>query len=105
MKTAEKPRRFTHQMPGQVVPCISDTGEGISAEQLPQVFERFWRGDTARDRDHGGSGIGLAISKALVEAHGGTLTAASPGPRHGAVFTIQLPTPQLADLPPAREAH
>lgn len=95
----------THQMPGQVVLCISDTGEGISAEQLPQMFERFWRGDTARDRDHGGSGIGLAISKALVEAHGGTLTAASPGPRHGAVFTIQLPTPQLADLPPAREAH
>ena len=92
-------------MSGQVVLCISDTGEGISAEQLPQVFERFWRGDTARDRDHGGSGIGLAISKALVEAHGGTLTAASPGPGHGAVFTIQLPPPQLADLPPAREAH
>ena len=88
-----------------MVLCISDTGEGISAEQLPQVFERFWRGDTARDRDHGGSGIGLAISKALVEAHGGTLAAASPGPGHGAVFTIQLPTPQLADLPPAREAH
>ena len=42
---------------------------------------------------------------AMMAANGGTLTAASPGPRHGAVFTLQLPTPQLADLPPAREAH
>ncbi|WP_338066771.1 sensor histidine kinase, partial [Mycolicibacterium houstonense] len=50
---------------------VTDTGEGIPAEHLPHVFERFYRADTARDRDHGGSGIGLAIVKALVEAHGG----------------------------------
>lgn len=70
---------------------VADTGEGIAAAHLPQVFERFYRGDTARDRDHGGSGIGLTISRALVEAHGGTLTAASPGLGQGAVFTVELP--------------
>lgn len=70
---------------------VTDTGEGITAQQLPHVFERFYRGDTARDRDHGGSGIGLTISKALVEAHKGTLTATSNGPGHGAVFTLELP--------------
>lgn len=70
---------------------VVDTGGGMTAEQLGHVFERFYRGDTARDRDHGGSGIGLTISRALMEAHGGTLTATSPGPGEGAVFTIGLP--------------
>lgn len=70
---------------------VSDTGEGIAAEHLPHVFERFYRVDTARDRGHGGSGIGLAISRALVQAHGGTLTAASAGPGAGAAFTVTLP--------------
>ncbi|MGK7223435.1 sensor histidine kinase [Kocuria flava] len=70
---------------------VTDTGDGIRTEQLPHIFERFYRGDTARDRDHGGSGIGLTISKALVEAHGGTLTATSPGPGAGAAFTVELP--------------
>ena len=76
---------------GHVVIRVADTGEGIGAEQLPHIFERFYRGDTARDRDHGGSGIGLTIAKALAEAHGGTLTADSPGPGRGAVFTLVLP--------------
>src|SRR5664279_3733698 len=53
---------------------VVDTGEGIPAEHLPHVFERFYRVDTARDRAHGGSGIGLAITKSLVEAHGGVVT-------------------------------
>lgn len=66
--------------PDQVRLDVADTGEGISDEHLSHLFERFYRGDTARDRDHGGSGIGLTISKALVEAHGGTLIATSPGP-------------------------
>ena len=68
---------------------ISDTGEGIAAEHLPHIFERFYRADTARDRAHGGSGIGLTIARALFTAHGGTLTAASGGP--GTRFTITLP--------------
>ncbi len=69
---------------------VTDTGEGIPAEHLPHVFERFYRADTARDRDHGGSGIGLAIVKALVEAHRGRISAASSGT--GTTFTIILPT-------------
>ncbi|GIG30742.1 HAMP domain-containing sensor histidine kinase [Cellulomonas marina] len=82
----------TQGQDGRVVLEVSDTGEGIAAEHLPHVFERFYRADTARDRARGGSGIGLAISKALTLAHGGTLTAASAGPGKGATFTITLPT-------------
>ncbi len=70
---------------------VTDTGEGIAAGHLPHIFERFYRADAARDRGHGGSGIGLTIAKALVTAHGGTLTAASNGPGTGAQFTIALP--------------
>jgi len=70
---------------------VSDTGEGIPAEHLPHVFERFYRVDSARDRAHGGSGIGLAITKSLVEAHGGVVTASSAGLGHGAAFTVRLP--------------
>jgi two-component system sensor histidine kinase BaeS len=69
---------------------VADTGDGIDPEQLPHVFERFYRGDSARNRDHGGSGVGLAISRALVEAHGGALTARSDGTGRGAVFTLTL---------------
>ena len=83
--------RATTHGPRRLAIHVADTGDGIPPEHLPQVFERFYRGDTARDRDHGGSGIGLTISKALVEAHGGTLEATSPGPGAGAVFTVELP--------------
>jgi len=70
---------------------VTDTGEGIAAEHLPHIFERFYRADPARDRAHGGSGIGLTIARALITTHGGTLTAASNGPGTGAEFTITLP--------------
>ncbi len=70
---------------------VTDNGDGIAAEHLPHVFERFYRADTARDQAHGGSGIGLTIARALITAHGGTLTAASAGPGSGARFTITLP--------------
>ncbi|AGF73876.1 sensor histidine kinase [Corynebacterium halotolerans] len=70
---------------------VADTGDGMTTEQLSHIFERFYRGDTARNRDTGGAGIGLTISRALVEAHGGTLTATSPGPGAGSVFTLRLP--------------
>ena len=76
---------------GGVGLSVADTGEGIPAEHLAHVFERFYRVDTARDRVHGGSGIGLAIAKALVEAHGGQLTATSPGVGQGSKFRVLLP--------------
>lgn len=70
---------------------VTDTGEGIAAEHLPHLFDRFYRADTARDRHHGGSGIGLAIARALVAAHGGGIHATSPGRGGGATFTVRLP--------------
>ena len=70
---------------------VVDTGSGIEAEHLPHVFDRFYRADTARDRASGGSGIGLAIAKALVESHGGTIAVASDGPGQGSTFTVRLP--------------
>lgn len=70
---------------------VTDDGEGIAAEHLPRLFERFYRADSARDRAHGGSGIGLAIAKALVDAHGGHISVASAGPGTGATFTVDLP--------------
>jgi signal transduction histidine kinase len=74
-----------------VILSVSDRGDGIAAEHLPHVFERFYRADDARDRTHGGSGIGLAITRALVEAHGGTVAAWSEGPGMGARFDVVLP--------------
>jgi signal transduction histidine kinase len=75
----------------QVQLSVTDTGDGIPAEHLPHIFERFYGVDDARDRAHGGSGIGLAIAKALVEAHGGRIAATSAGPGRGARFTLTLP--------------
>jgi signal transduction histidine kinase len=73
---------------------VADSGEGLPAAELELVFERFYRVDQARDRAHGGSGIGLAIAKALTEAHAGRISAASDGPGRGATFTIDLPAGQ-----------
>jgi signal transduction histidine kinase len=77
--------------PDWVEIVVADDGEGIDPAHLVHVFERFYRADPARSRVRGGSGIGLTISKALVEAHGGGLSAASPGPGLGATFTVRLP--------------
>jgi signal transduction histidine kinase len=69
---------------------VSDTGAGIAPEELPYVFERFFRGDKSRTRSSGSTGLGLAIAKQLVEAHGGRIWAESP-PGKGAAFTFSLP--------------
>jgi len=89
---------------GTVIITVADTGEGITAEHLPHVFERLYRGDRARHRGDGvdhGAGIGLTISKAIVEAHGGTVRAASDGPGLGATLTITLPMATVAAPPPS----
>lgn len=70
---------------------VADTGDGVAAEHLPHLFDRFYRADTSRDRRRGGSGIGLAIAKALVEAHGGGISVTSAGVGHGTTFTVRLP--------------
>ncbi len=69
---------------------VTDTGEGIPAEDLPQIFERFYRVDKSRTRSTGGSGLGLTIVKRLVEAHGGSIDVRSSS-GHGATFTFTLP--------------
>ncbi|GAB6986858.1 sensor histidine kinase [Nocardioides pyridinolyticus] len=79
------------QVDERVALSISDNGDGIPSSQLPHIFERFYRGDTARDREHRGSGIGLTISRAIAEAHGGRLDADSDGPGTGSTFTLILP--------------
>lgn len=70
---------------------VSDTGEGIAAENLPLIFNRFFRVDKSRSRSGGGSGIGLTIVKRLVEAHGGHIWATSEGMGKGSTFSFTLP--------------
>jgi signal transduction histidine kinase len=74
-----------------VVFAVADTGSGIAPDHLPHLFERFYRVDKARSRAQGGSGIGLTIAQAIVEAHGGQIAAASPGLGQGATFSFTLP--------------
>jgi CheY-like chemotaxis protein len=77
---------------------VQDTGAGIAPEHLPHLFERFRQVDSSTTRTHGGLGLGLAIVRHLVEAHGGSVEAQSEGIGRGATFTILLPIRAL-DLP------
>jgi signal transduction histidine kinase/CheY-like chemotaxis protein len=70
---------------------VTDTGQGITREFLPYVFDRFSQADSTTTRHHGGLGLGLAIARHLVEIHGGTIRAQSRGEGEGATFTITLP--------------
>ncbi|GAT64628.1 multi-sensor signal transduction histidine kinase [Planomonospora sphaerica] len=76
---------------GTVTVTVADTGIGVPAEEYPCLFDRFFRASTARRAGITGTGLGLAVTKAVVEAHGGTVTAA-PGEGGGTVFTVRLPT-------------
>ena len=70
---------------------VSDNGQGISAELLPHVFDRFRQADSSTRRRFAGLGLGLSIVKYIVEAHGGTVEAKSPGEGKGSTFTVRLP--------------
>lgn len=69
---------------------VNDTGRGISPEDLPNIFERFYRADKSRNRSTGGSGVRLAVVKAIVDAHGGNISAKSEYGK-GSTFTFTLP--------------
>lgn len=75
----------------QVEIAVVDTGEGIDPAFLPHVFERFRQADASSTRNHGGLGLGLSIVKQLIEMHGGTIRAMSPGLGKGSTFTVLLP--------------
>jgi PAS domain S-box-containing protein len=79
-----------------IVVAVKDTGAGIAAEHLAHVFERFMQVDASTTRAHGGLGLGLAIVRHLVEAHGGSVQAGSAGLGQGATFTVKLPIRALA---------
>lgn len=92
--------KFTHQgsvrvrlagLDDGVGLTVTDTGEGVAAEELPRLFERFHRIEGQNARSHEGSGIGLALVQKLVQLHGGTISAESEGPGRGATFRVILP--------------
>jgi two-component system sensor histidine kinase BaeS len=81
----------THDASGDdVVVEVRDTGEGIPADELPYVFNRFWRAEKSRSRRTGGSGLGLAIVRKLTEAHGGSVRVSSVVGQ-GTVFSLRIP--------------
>jgi signal transduction histidine kinase/ActR/RegA family two-component response regulator len=92
--------------PGQIVLRVEDTGMGIDAQTLPVIFRAFEQGETRELQPSGGLGLGLSISKAIVELHGGTIRAESAGSGRGATFTIELatvlpfPTTQITESKP-----
>ncbi|MEO7273243.1 MAG: PAS domain-containing sensor histidine kinase, partial [Vicinamibacterales bacterium] len=86
---------------GNAVVTVSDTGEGISADVLPYVFDRFRQGDASVTRPHGGLGLGLSMVRHIVELHGGKSSVTSDGRGKGATFMVQLP---LRAVRPTRDA-
>jgi CheY-like chemotaxis protein len=86
-----------HGVNGWVELRVTDSGEGIAPEFLPFIFDRFRQGDASATRTHGGLGLGLSITKHIVELHGGTIGAHSEGPGHGATFLVRLPAAELQE--------
>ena len=88
----------THQQDGCAILTVADTGQGIAAEDLPHIFKRFYQADKSRSRSSGHSGLGLAICKAIVDAHGGTIEVSSQ-PSVGTTFTVRLPLAAQKSVP------
>jgi CheY-like chemotaxis protein len=87
---------------GRAGVSVRDTGVGIDADALPRVFDTFAQADRSLDRSRGGLGLGLGLVKGLVELHGGTVGAASPGPGQGSEFSFWLPlAPRGSSAPPS----
>jgi PAS domain S-box-containing protein len=103
------------QVESEMQITVADTGRGISPDFLPFVFDRFRQADSSTTRQHGGLGLGLAIARHIVEIHGGTISASSPGEGQGATFTVALPLlvsmarkrsqPSVAQVPEYAEDH
>jgi signal transduction histidine kinase/ActR/RegA family two-component response regulator len=108
IRSSNRPERAGGRQDGFLVVEFRDTGVGIEPKLLGRIFEAFEQGDSELRGRHGGLGLGLAISRAIAEAHGGLLTADSPGPGLGATFRLELPTvpapsrAPAAVVPPAR---
>jgi heavy metal sensor kinase len=83
--------------------AVADTGTGIPAEQLPFIFDRFWRADKVRSRDAGGTGLGLAIAREIAQSHGAELTVES-SVGHGSTFTVWFPR-TLGERPPVHTSN
>jgi PAS domain S-box-containing protein len=88
---------------GQAVLCVRDTGIGIPPDMLPKVFDLFVQVDHATTKAQGGLGIGLTLVKSLVEMHGGTVEAHSPGPGEGSEFVVRLPLLTREQDPPGKK--
>ncbi len=84
--------RTTNPTPGRLAIDVIDHGRGIEPDRLAKLFDAFEQGDRSITTQYGGLGLGLAIAKALVDLHGGTISAASKGPGHGSTFTIEMNT-------------
>jgi signal transduction histidine kinase len=89
---------------GNAVLSVTDSGPGMSTDEMAHVFERFYRADVSRSRASGGAGLGLAIVSALAEAHGGSAFVKSEL-GHGATFTITLPVLETTDSRPAANSQ
>lgn len=90
---------------GGITLAVEDDGQGLSPELVPRLFEPFVQGPRTLDRSVGGLGIGLALVRSLVEAHGGRVEARSKGSGRGSTFTVWLPAHVQAEAPPSREAR
>jgi CheY-like chemotaxis protein len=82
-----------------VTVTVEDTGQGIAAEFLPRVFDLFAQEDRSLNRAAGGLGIGLTLVKSIIELHGGTVAAQSPGPGQGSTFVLRLPAAPTVPAP------